>query len=462
MPKNKRNRHRAKRQWRGIDTTDIEDENLRQQQELLAGGPLNKRKTEDLAYVDKGGKSNIQLSADERKRRAQEKVLTVDKMIQPNPHTKPLKVGPGPKAKPTKKRKAPTASSAADSTAPSDEFFDLWGDAIGSPSSSSSAKQPVASTSSADSEADADTPAPKRAKRNTAKPSSVPAVEVAQPGASYHPAPDDHQELLAQAIAFRLRQQDAEKKRQRALRRGAVLRMTADGIGGDAPQVNTDDMSDEEDEDGQDKPQTTDDDAMDAESEHVNQPWTGEKTKQERNRELRRKAHELKVIEAKQKKQFKQQLEKLPEIIKEIEDKEAEQKQRQQIKSIKMSSEPADIKPKKLGPYKYEEPEPDYLLSEQLPESLRTLNNANKFSLLRDRFQSLQKRNIIEPRVKQRRVYRYHKKRVEKFSTRDPLEQPQQQQQQQQHAHMIEGPAEMGSEDEGMFGGPQSPAPDGI
>eukprot|EP01122_Echinamoeba_exundans_P014670 TRINITY_DN668_c0_g1_i2.p1 TRINITY_DN668_c0_g1~~TRINITY_DN668_c0_g1_i2.p1 ORF type:complete len:240 (+),score=70.99 TRINITY_DN668_c0_g1_i2:534-1253(+) len=38
----------------------------------------------------------------------------------------------------------------------------------------------------------------------------------------------------------------------------------------------------------------------------------------------------------------------------------------------------------------------------------------------------------------------------------------QQQQQQQQHAHMIEGPAEMGSEDEGMFGGPQSPAPDGI
>jgi hypothetical protein len=58
MPKNKRNRHRAKRQWRGIDTADIEDESLRKQQELLAGGPLNKRKTEDLAYVDKGGKSS--------------------------------------------------------------------------------------------------------------------------------------------------------------------------------------------------------------------------------------------------------------------------------------------------------------------------------------------------------------------------------------------------------------------
>jgi nucleolar protein 53 len=301
----------------------------------------------------------------------------------------------------------------------------LWGDAIGSPSSSSSTKQE-------DTETNADTPVAKRAKRNTSKPSSVPAIEVAQPGASYHPAPEDHQELLAQAIAFRLRQQDAEKKNQRAMRRGAVLRMTADGIGGDAPEVNTDDLSDDDESNGKEKPQR-DEDAMDedAEPEHVNQPWTGKKTKQERNKQLRRKAHELKVIASKQKKQFKQQLEQLPEIIKEIEDHEAETKQRQQIKDIKMNSEPSDVKPKKLGPYKYEEPEPDYLLSEQLPESLRTLNNANKFSLLRDRFQSLQKRNIIEPRVKQRRVYRYHKKRVEKFSTRDPQEQQEQQQQQQ-------------------------------
>lgn len=55
------------------------------------------------------------VSAEERKRRARETVLTVDKLIQPNPNTKPLKVGPGPKSKPHKKRKAPTGSDAAKS-----------------------------------------------------------------------------------------------------------------------------------------------------------------------------------------------------------------------------------------------------------------------------------------------------------------------------------------------------------
>ena len=151
----------------------------------------------------------------------------------------------------------------------------------------------------------------------------------------------------------------------------------------------------------------------------MNQPWTGEKTRSERNRERRRKDHELRVIESKKKKAMKQQLEQLPEILKEIEEKEAEVKQRQLLREIKKKSEPEDSKPKKLGPNKFEETEPDYLLTEQLPESLRKLNNANKFSLIRDRFKSLQKRNIIEPRVKQRKVFRHERKRVEKYSTRD-------------------------------------------
>lgn len=62
MPKNKRNRHRSKRQWRDIDTTEIEDDNFRKQEELLAGGPISKRKTSDLAFVDKGGNSSAPIS----------------------------------------------------------------------------------------------------------------------------------------------------------------------------------------------------------------------------------------------------------------------------------------------------------------------------------------------------------------------------------------------------------------
>lgn len=37
-------------------------------------------------------------------------------------------------------------------------------------------------------------------------------MEVAHPGASYNPTYEDHQELLAKAVAFHLRERDKEKK----------------------------------------------------------------------------------------------------------------------------------------------------------------------------------------------------------------------------------------------------------
>ena len=77
-------------------------------------------------------------------------------------------------------------------------------------------------------------------------PSSLPAVEVAQAGASYRPAPDDHQELLGQAVAFRLKQQDEQKKLANKLKKGRALKMTSDGLGGDAPEVNDDDLDESE------------------------------------------------------------------------------------------------------------------------------------------------------------------------------------------------------------------------
>lgn len=311
----------------------------------------------------------------------------------------------------------------------------MWGDAAPATSSRSSSS----STHHAKIVED-DTPKPKRSKKNPpVKPSALPAIEVAQSGASYRPATEDHQELLGQAVAYRLRKQDAEKKLQQALRRGRALRMTTDGIGGDAPQVNTDNYSDEEGDDSDDDSSAEEengdaktpadvavDDGEDSEEEtvHINQPWTGKKTQSERNKELRRKKHELRVKSSIKKKQLKAQLDKLPEILQEIEAKEGELQQKRKIMEMKKRTEPADVRTKKLGPNRFEEPEPDYLRTDQLPDSLRKLNNANKFSLLRDRFQSLQKRNIIEPRVQQRRVFRYQKKHVEKYSTKDPQEMP--------------------------------------
>ena len=51
---------------------------------------------------------------------------------------------------------------------------------------------------------------------------------------------------------------------------------------------------------------------------------------------------------------------------------------------------------KRLGPLKYEDAELELKLSNEISGSLRTLKTEG--NILRDRYKSLQKRNIIEPR----------------------------------------------------------------
>lgn len=59
-------------------------------------------------------------------------------------------------------------------------------------------------------------------------------------------------------------------------------------------------------------------------------------------------------------------------------------------------------KTKKLGPIKYSEPLPEFQRPHELRKNLRTLKTEG--SILTDRFYSLQKRNIIEPRLRVRYV----------------------------------------------------------
>jgi len=53
---------------------------------------------------------------------------------------------------------------------------------------------------------------------------------------------------------------------------------------------------------------------------------------------------------------------------------------------------------KRLGSLKYEDPEIDLKLSTEITGNLRNLKPEG--NIMRDRYKSLQKRNIIEPRVK--------------------------------------------------------------
>merc|ERR1712129_47305 len=72
--------------------------------------------------------------------------------------------------------------------------------------------------------------------------------------------------------------------------------------------------------------------------------------------------------------------------------------------------------PIQLSNYKYEPQEEELKLSEELTGNLRSL--VPEGSLLEDRFKSMQRRNMIEVRVKQRTKRILNRKKVEKRSHR--------------------------------------------
>ena len=73
--------------------------------------------------------------------------------------------------------------------------------------------------------------------------------------------------------------------------------------------------------------------------------------------------------------------------------------------------------PKVLGKVKYEPPQVEVNLSEEISGSLRTLKVEG--NVLLDRYKSLQRRNIIEPRLIQRVVRKYKPKKYAKHSHKD-------------------------------------------
>merc|ERR1712080_475178 len=68
--------------------------------------------------------------------------------------------------------------------------------------------------------------------------------------------------------------------------------------------------------------------------------------------------------------------------------------------------------PIQLSNYKYEPQELELKLSDELTGNLRNLSPEG--SLLEDRFKSMQRRNMIEVRVKQKTVRKLKRKKVEK------------------------------------------------
>ena len=118
---------------------------------------------------------------------------------------------------------------------------------------------------------------------------------------------------------------------------------------------------------------------------------------------------------------------------------ESEELTKQRIEQRQKDKEAKLSKPAVLGRYKYEEPPIEVNMSDEIAGTLRGLKTDGQYffnlfvnssasshffsnlgNVLVDRYKSLQRRNIIEPRLRQRVVYRYKHKVFTKRSYVEP------------------------------------------
>lgn len=234
--------------------------------------------------------------------------------------------------------------------------------------------------------------------------SLIPAVEVPDAGASYNPALADHQDLLWKAALVEINKEKALKKIERqttdmfptkenAPTKESYIKEMSEGIAELGGVVD----EDEEEEEGMES---------DEESEaKINKP----KTRKQRRDTVKRAHADRKRKSMLSRQQMERDIFKLKTYKKELNEIEAKTLARQKVKEAK--AEEKRKNPLQLTKYKYEPQEIEIKLSDELTGNLRSLKPEG--SLLEDRYKSLQRRNIVETRIKQKEAKGW-KKKVEK------------------------------------------------
>ncbi|XP_055471616.1 ribosome biogenesis protein NOP53 isoform X1 [Psammomys obesus] len=258
----------------------------------------------------------------------------------------------------------------------------------------------------------------RRPPRLHVKPSQVPAVEVTPAGASYNPTFEDHQALLQEAHEVELqREKEAEKlERQLALppteqaaTQETVFREMCEGLL---------EESDGEDEPGcAEQPEADGGAAAEPSPEGAAGPNRRVEKKTEQQRRREKAARKLRVQQAalRAARLQHQELFRLRGIKAQVAHRLAELARRREQRRMRRLAD-AD-KPRRLGRLKYQDPDIDVQLSSELSGSLRTLKPEG--NILRDRFKSFQKRNMIEPRERAKFKRKYKVKLVEKRAFRE-------------------------------------------
>jgi len=237
------------------------------------------------------------------------------------------------------------------------------------------------------------------------KTSSLPAVDLPNPGISYNPTYSDHQSLLAAANTIELRKIARETKLRKK-------------IGHEMPRRIMERIRLKEQMEG----------LYDAEPETVeassgplslNPAVTDDyrKPKQKRTREDEvKKARELKqkTTLAKVRLNDVHRIKSLKKELKQAEEKSITRQQKRIESKLRKQ-----FKPNKISSYRFEAPDLALNLTDELAGSL--LDMKTDGNLLEDRFKSLQRRNILEPRQRQSAPKNAKKKVFKKEDYRDIL-----------------------------------------
>jgi len=417
LSKNKRLGKNKKKAWRASNVEDLEEFLEDEQRQIRAGGIAAEKPDESLFVVDSGPvvKEKEPEGKKQSKRSKKDKALRCEALLLPDPHSKAVRVKDGDtfqkgkrsqeiqdrlesrksskirlsakaqslqaakelSAKRAKKRQLPTVES------------DIWAES--EPDNSSKVKRP---------------------KRLLKKPSALSATPVPHPGASVNPCFEDHQDLLLTARDKEVEKLKAAQRIYNALDAKFPLRANAPSEASYLVEMaaglvaDSDSDSDSDAESGDEY--TT-----------VNPPVSRDSRKTKKQKRVKREiADQLKDKKTtRDAKQRENMVLRIPTLKAEI--KKQEEKEKLRLKKKQEEEEQMKFKTKRLGKIKFEELDADLKLSDELVGSLREVKPEGH--MLKDVYKSLQRRNILEPRIRQKHKPRYKRKHFTKKSHQQPI-----------------------------------------
>ncbi|XP_014017791.2 ribosome biogenesis protein NOP53 isoform X1 [Salmo salar] len=276
----------------------------------------------------------------------------------------------------------------------------------------------------------------KRPEKLNSKPSVLPAVEVIAPGGSYNPDFFSHQALLLEAHEVEVKREKAELRIERQLavnREDTATEVQQQYTPPPASQLSLFHNSDlyvvcpaqfcltflsvslqetvfQEQVEGLVEEDEDDDDEEEEEVSIRGGLQQEKKTEKERRRQRADKIKSQQKQAARAFTDKKQQLFQLRSIQATL--KSLEQQTRERVAQRKANQEAEKSMPRRLGRLKFQAQDLEVQLSNEIPGSLRTLKPEG--SVLKERFKSMQKRNMIEPRERAKFKRRHKVKYVEK------------------------------------------------